>query len=73
MVDNIGFDGSGQNCGIDDNWRTRVARLPLTQFPANYFENRDAIETIKHSFCNKVKKPSIVDGILKSMRDYLRK
>lgn len=72
MVDNIGLDGSGQNCGVEDNWRTRVASFPLSQFPETLSEHRYAIKVIKRSIENKPKN-RFLDRIRGSIQEYVWK
>ncbi|MDO9582619.1 MAG: sugar transferase [Desulfomicrobium sp.] len=44
LVDNIGHDGSGTNCGADSSLRCTVCTLPFTQFPEVVSEHTAAME-----------------------------
>lgn len=44
LVDNIGHDGSGTNCGADSSQQFPVCTFPITQFPEGVSENTAAME-----------------------------
>lgn len=44
LVDNVGHDGSGTNCGVNPSLRCRVCALPVMQFPEVISEHIGAME-----------------------------
>jgi hypothetical protein len=72
LIHNIGFDGSGQNCALNNNWRTRVVNHPLSQFPETLSEHSEALEAIERGIANKPKRP-FVERMYRSMHEYLWK
>ena len=40
LVENIGFDGSGENCGSTNVWKTEIMDKAVTEFPMEIKENK---------------------------------
>ncbi|HFN5910489.1 TPA: hypothetical protein ACHGG4_004530 [Escherichia coli] len=68
-VKNIGHDGSGQNCGIKDIYKSQLAQSYSDSFPDIIVENEQAVEKIKFFF--KKQEPSVFRLIARSVRNYL--
>lgn len=47
LVDNIGHDGSGTNCGSDSSFRCDICTLPIMHFPEVVLEHEEAMERCK--------------------------
>ncbi|MGY0156509.1 hypothetical protein ACVQK1_06880 [Edwardsiella tarda] len=47
FVMNIGHDGSGENCGIDDVYKSKLSEKFNGGWPKDIIENKDAVDLIK--------------------------
>ena len=70
LVRNIGFDGSGVNCGTDSAWCSELGTSPVSQFPSAYHEDEVAMEAVKRSLQGK-SHTSVVAGLLRSIKAYV--
>lgn len=52
LVENIGHDGSGENCGNNDTFRVRLLPQSIKQLPVILNENQEALERIKKFYKN---------------------
>lgn len=52
LVQNIGFDGSGSNCGNEGKWSTTLQEQPLQQFPDALAEHAEAMRRCQDWFRN---------------------
>lgn len=52
MTNNIGFDGSGVNCGSNNLFEVYVANEPVEKFSRDIRENTDVNNRLKSFFCN---------------------
>jgi len=69
LIQNIGMDGMGANCGISDVFNVKIAQKPLSVNPIDIIENlkaRKVIEDYFHSL-----KSSPVRRVLRSIKNYL--
>lgn len=62
FVANIGNDGSGENCGAEDIYKTRLATIFHQQWPTELTENVTVVELIRAFY--KSLKPSLLRRIL---------
>ncbi|RCH54620.1 sugar transferase [Mucilaginibacter hurinus] len=53
LVHNIGHDGTGTHSNIEDMYSVQISRQPVTQFPADITENRQAHLAIKNFLKNR--------------------
>ncbi|AUY77091.1 glycosyltransferase [Escherichia coli] len=68
-VKNIGYDGSGQNCGVKDIYKSKVSQFYIDSFPDILEENELAVKEIKKFF--KKQEPSVFRKIAREIRNYL--
>ena len=50
LIDNIGFDGSGVNCGIDYKYKVNILNNPIKYFERKLSINKEAINELKVYF-----------------------
>jgi len=53
MTQNIGNDGSGTHTAAESTYQIRLADYPITYFPTEIVENRQAYDAIKHFYAHR--------------------
>jgi hypothetical protein len=53
LINNIGHDGTGVHSNIEDMYSVKIAQKPVTQFPVEIVENRQAYEAIRNFLKNR--------------------
>ncbi len=62
LVYNTGNDGSGENCGNVDIYKSSLSQINITQWPTELTEDSKILELIKHFY--KTNQPSCIRRIL---------
>ncbi|TWR30367.1 glycosyltransferase family 2 protein [Mucilaginibacter pallidiroseus] len=53
LIHNIGHDGSGTHSNIENTYQVQLAVKPVTYFPSQIIESREAFQSIKRFFKNR--------------------
>ena len=71
-VTNIGLDGSGIHCGIDENFGSSTSNVVVGNFTSDIVENNLAVAKIRQFFKNQ-QKPFLIRVINKAYRTFFKK
>ncbi|MBW3107407.1 glycosyltransferase [Providencia rettgeri] len=65
-VANIGNDGSGENCGHNDIYKSELSQKKPTIWPNNFIEDINILKLIKHFY--KINQPNYIRRILSKIK-----
>ena len=71
MIQNMGTDGSGTHSDIDNVYQVELATSPITDFPKEIEENKQAYEAIKYFYKNR--KGSLIKRTIRYAKKMLNK
>lgn len=69
LINNIGHDGSGIHSGKNNLYDVTISNQPVTHFPAEIAEDREAYEAIKHFL--KYRKGNLLERALRFIKEKL--
>lgn len=69
MVRNIGNDGTGIHCGVNDEYEVGLAEKPIKVFSSTFVENVDAVKELKAFY--KSMRPGVVGRFFRRIKSIL--